>query len=33
MSGRFWLSLNSQAVSTTKAGLTNSDGWIETKPI
>ena len=33
MSGRFWLSLNSHAVSTTKAGLTNSDGWIETKPI
>jgi hypothetical protein len=24
--------LNSQAVSTTKAGLTNSEGWIETKP-
>ncbi len=29
---RFWLSLNSQAVSTTKAGFTNSDGWIEKKP-
>ena len=31
-SRRFWLSLNSQAVSTTKAGLTNSEGCSETKP-
>ena len=32
-SRRFWLSLNSHAVSTTKAGFTNSEGWIETTPI
>ena len=32
-SRRFCASLNSQATSTTKAGLTNSDGCSETMPI
>ena len=29
MSARLWLSANSQAETTTKPGLANSDGWIE----
>ena len=33
MSGRLPLSANSQADSTTKAGLANSEGWNECPPI